>query len=827
MTARPAMYLILSGLLIPACSTNNQNFDPKTLPYTLETATDFGGDHILPVDLNGDGQDEIVRRQIPSESTSEGDMNAIWIRTLEGEQIEQINYEGKTLSPSALDLDGDNVVEILVPFIRRDSLFLSILDTKGVKLSGFFLIDGKPRIDPDGSVFKWEQRDLKFFAFDLDTDGETELVTVLDTRYAGHPRGILVHTLSDGEHQSQHLIGALPIYSHFGDFDGDSKPEILLSTWATDNGASAGGFDDLHSYILSISLEPDPVVEWSREAGGKGSMVASFYDDFNRDGSSEFLFIKAARDAKNEASEFELVEPGSWQTLKKRVLDERLISPQIIDLDRDGTFEIIAIRSPGELWVFNSNFDVIARESIAPTLTHLTTWPDADGDGIGEIAVVARDRLLLLGPDLQAKASYTWSIVLGLINRGLGFTPYLLLEGVDKTVAMTLVKNRYYLFYRYGPASLWILGIGLVIGGGTYIFRLNRRSDVLKHVQVLLLEDNTQLWLLISPAGRVEGMSAGMCQLLNLKFNEAPKRSFGEVFKATPALVTFLQDLQLLLPPHHVEKHLQMDSDSMPLFLAAEPLTYGSKRHYWLIKARDSSRELHNQHQAWAMMAQRIAHDIKNPLTSILLTLQRLQMEYNERAPDAAASFDIYSHRIIERIEHLRRMTRNFMKFVDLEDPTLAATNLSSFVKKQAATIRSGLPPDIELALKLQDDLPSVMVDQEQLFSAIENLIANAVNAMQDGGMITIITGLAQTLQFNGEEKPGDYVILEVQDTGAGISAIVRAKLFDPGFTTSGGTGLGLTLVKKIINDHKGHIELESEPNSGSSFSLYLPVNNY
>jgi signal transduction histidine kinase len=182
--------------------------------------------------------------------------------------------------------------------------------------------------------------------------------------------------------------------------------------------------------------------------------------------------------------------------------------------------------------------------------------------------------------------------------------------------------------------------------------------------------------------------------------------------------------------------------------------------------------------------------------------------------------------RITGRIEHLRRMTRNFMKFVDLEVPMLQETDLSAFVRAQSEELRPRMPADISLELKLTEGLPLVRLDAEQLASALENLLTNAFNAMPDGGLITLSTHLARSVQWPGSEAARDFVVLEVLDTGVGMTSSVRERVFEPGYTTHGSTGLGLALVHKIVEDHGGRIEVESEPGSGSTFSLYFPVLN-
>lgn len=123
------------------------------------------------------------------------------------------------------------------------------------------------------------------------------------------------------------------------------------------------------------------------------------------------------------------------------------------------------------------------------------------------------------------------------------------------------------------------------------------------------------------------------------------------------------------------------------------------------------------------------------------------------------------------------------------------------------------------------DSLFVAIVDREQMQSVLENLVSNAVNTMPEGGRLTLSTHLVRDLPLPGSTEPRDFVVLEVLDTGTGMPETVRERLFEPGFSTSqNGTGLGLAIVRKIVTDDGGHIEVESEPGTGSAFSLFLPA---
>jgi hypothetical protein len=229
--------------------------------------------------------------------------------------------------------------------------------------------------------------------------------------------------------------------------------------------------------------------------------------------------------------------------------------------------------------------------------------------------------------------------------------------------------------------------------------------------------------------------------------------------------------------------------------------------------------------RTWALMAQRVAHALKNPLTSMLLTLRRLEMEYREHAPAAASRLDRYSGRLEERIEELRRLTSNFLKFVDVELPRLESIDANAIVREYGALIERTRPPDIRLDVRLGPHLPRIQADEDQLLAALENLVANAVDAMPDGGLITLSTQLSRGMRWTGDEGARDYVTIEVADTGTGIAEDIKPRLFEPGWSgRQDGSGLGLAIVHKVMRDHGGQITFESEVGSGSAFTMFLPT---
>lgn len=834
------VFIALCCASLCACSPSNELPDPKTLPYTLDLVRILGGPNTQAIDLDGDGRDEIVGVYTPNQVSIPLRMTAIWLQTHDGQTIEQVNYEGQVLQPHFGDLDRDGVREMLVPLIRNDSLFLSVTNLQGRKLYSFFLVAGKPRKEPEGTI-PWDPRIENFYLMDIDADGRQELVTILITTYARLPRGILVHSLPDGKLLGKKVVGAGLSKSFFDDFDGDGYKEIVFAAGASNNGAVANGFDDLHSYFIAFDVAPAPEVSWSKEMGGLWSYTTLAYVDFDGNGQREFLAFTWTASSEPEEARLELIEPGTWRVLRRRAFAEPLFHPQAIDLDHDTRPEILAIRSTDEIWVFDEQFEVVHRHHVTKEeLSWLSTWPDVDGDGVDEIVAKVESGILLLDPDLHVKATYPVQVRLpgpmvpGVMRRGIGVPPYLLFVERDnqgvRTLAMELVKNPFYWLYRYGPWALWMLGIAAILGVAIGMHRQHARNRLLERFQSLVLDTDDQGVFLLAPNGRVERMNATLRHWLGIDGRHRVRRArLDEVFNEMPALAAFCEEALARHPPHHHEGELllEVEGRKRAMQAVAEPIPVPSKEHpHWLIRLEGRSKKGTMQDDGtWAMVVGKVAHEFKNPAAGLLLTTQQLQAIYRKHAPALSALLDPYAESIIERTEHLRRLSNNFMKFVGAEALRLVETNVNVFVQDVAARLRPGIASDINLTVKPSSALPTVLLDRELIRTVLENLIINALNAMPEGGVITLATGLVSNLQTLPQDAPRDYVVLEVRDTGNGIAPADRERLFELGFSTSmNGVGLGLAIVKKAVEDHGGYVKVESEPGVGSIFSIYLPV---
>ena len=220
-----------------------------------------------------------------------------------------------------------------------------------------------------------------------------------------------------------------------------------------------------------------------------------------------------------------------------------------------------------------------------------------------------------------------------------------------------------------------------------------------------------------------------------------------------------------------------------------------------------------------------IAHDLNNALTPILLSIDILRLQ--EREPGRVQLLDAIASSA-QRGADVVRQVLYFADGVEGRTQDIQPGELLACLEKR---LRETLPTELQLRLEVADDLWQVRGDGAQLRQMLLNLCLNARDAMPAGGTLTlsarnqVLDEFHATPQYQAE--PGPYVVLEVGDTGAGMTPEVMAKAFDPFFTTKEpgkGTGLGLATVLAILQRHRGFARVRSEPGAGSTFSLHLPA---
>jgi len=221
---------------------------------------------------------------------------------------------------------------------------------------------------------------------------------------------------------------------------------------------------------------------------------------------------------------------------------------------------------------------------------------------------------------------------------------------------------------------------------------------------------------------------------------------------------------------------------------------------------------------AWHEVARRIAHELKNPITPIALSAERIlrQMEKSPPPPEVRRIIADCCATIRREVDSVKNLVDAFSQFARFPAAQLEPADVNQVVK-EALSVFEGRLEGIAVRLRLEEALPPVALDREQFKRALVNLIDNAAEAMSDSPV--------RELLLETRPLPGDIVEVEVADTGCGISTEDKEKLFLPYFSTKKrGTGLGLAIVSHIVDEHHAQIRVEDNTPQGARFIIELPA---
>jgi nitrogen fixation/metabolism regulation signal transduction histidine kinase len=218
---------------------------------------------------------------------------------------------------------------------------------------------------------------------------------------------------------------------------------------------------------------------------------------------------------------------------------------------------------------------------------------------------------------------------------------------------------------------------------------------------------------------------------------------------------------------------------------------------------------------AWRELARRLAHELKNPLFPLQVTVENL-MRAKHKSPEMFEEvFNEGTTTLLAEINNLKTIIGRFSEFSRMPQPQRRPTQVNEVVRSVLRVFHAQLQEKNQISVRteLAGTLPEIAVDPDLLHRALQNLVLNAIDAMPQGGELTLRTGAL-----------GDHVEISVSDTGSGLTQEECGRLFTPYYTTKQhGTGLGLAIVQSVVSDHGGKISVESTQEKGTTFRIELP----
>lgn len=310
-------------------------------------------------------------------------------------------------------------------------------------------------------------------------------------------------------------------------------------------------------------------------------------------------------------------------------------------------------------------------------------------------------------------------------------------------------------------------------------------------------------------------------RMLDIKTEKVLSRHYQDVLR--PEHMELVNAFQREMKEDHstfIEKQIQivLKDRALTVLAATNTLEDDEGNYMGLVVVFEDLTQLQKAERlaAWREVARRIAHEIKNPLTPIQLSAQRLQRKYEDKLGDDATVLRECTKTIIDQVHGLKNLVNEFSRFARMPMTTPVSNNLNEVVS-DAVTLFQDAHKDITFVLESDPDMPTLKLDAEQIKRVMINLLDNAVAWSPPGdGKIAIITSY---------DKMKNRARVDVIDNGSGISPEDKMKMFEPYFSKKkSGTGLGLAIVSSIISDHSGQVSVRDNAPRGTIVSFELPV---
>jgi two-component system, NtrC family, nitrogen regulation sensor histidine kinase NtrY len=222
---------------------------------------------------------------------------------------------------------------------------------------------------------------------------------------------------------------------------------------------------------------------------------------------------------------------------------------------------------------------------------------------------------------------------------------------------------------------------------------------------------------------------------------------------------------------------------------------------------------------AWRELARRLAHELKNPLFPLQLTVENLIRARTQKPEQFDEVFRESSQTLLAELANLKAIIGKFSEFSRMPQPEMQVVQVNEVLRRGAQLFQAQFAPAdkaaIQCRLELDENIQPIAADPELLHRAVSNLVLNAMDAMPNGGTITLRS-----------HRENQKVVIEVADTGSGLTSEECERIFTPYYTTKQhGTGLGLAIVQSVVSDHGGRINVHSEPGKGTTFVIELADN--
>jgi two-component system nitrogen regulation sensor histidine kinase NtrY len=766
-------------------------------------------------DFDGDGLSECIEVK-----NHEPDRHFIHVKSWNGGIVDQANYYERIDVGGLMfaDVTGDAYHEIIAFTQKADSLYVYVHDlvSKQAVITRRFLfcveepltphyrqVDCMPACVADTTVYRHKVilfaarsyaalRPRTVFAFDLDSQ---TIIRQFETRSA-----------------------LTQIFSY--DLTGDGVDEIVVAGVAYGNVHYPAQYrdDKCWLFVLDQRLNPlFPPLSFSEYPSGFLCLPVEAHSE---------KYILVAPDYLGEKNLYDylyLINGQGKVHLRVKNPYAGVHESYPVVSDRKNPTEIYGGKGDNQLIKLNERLETVQQESTPFDRIRAVSAKDLNADGREELLCVSENYLLLYDDSFGLMAKFpipTSQIRTSFREMGKGNPLEIGLSVDGQFYRLSVSPNKVYSYFPLVLAGLTVVVFVLLAASHRVLSLTANRNRMLRYLHY----DSSEGVLVVDNRCFIIFANSKVAQLLNL--HHPPARGENAVSILHHARIVQLLKKSIADKERVDDKVMLGDDESgFEGEISVQPYRYFFKRAFnYLVVIRSASIPSHSdQIHSWSKAVQKMAHDIKTPLSTVSLNLRVLQTRLEKIHLSETEHRDLSDDITMMRTEldNIQSVTRNFLKFSNLDKPHFQAFGIQTVIEQATRRFQPYVNADFSIEVSIDNDVKPVWADPQQIEMVFTILLENALAAMQGKGSINIQVSLVQFLDAPFSES----LEIEVADTGHGIGDEDHKRIFEPYFSTKPeGTGMGLAIAKKIIQDNGGFIEVHSKPQFGAVFRFSVPV---
>ncbi|MCZ7602221.1 MAG: HAMP domain-containing histidine kinase [Melioribacteraceae bacterium] len=768
----------------------------SVLPYKLVSTTEkkirTNADKYVVHDFNEDGKSEwfnFINKEHSNRSSIMFYLNQDLF-------VDEFSAKGKSLLRwnNFSDVNNDGKDDIIFFTVEKDSLFLTIIDLHSlnyIQKEQFIIAREK-----DNGVF-W---DLSCYYIGKI---ENKLYFFIGTGYAHYPRIFVVFDLTTRMVTNTFNVLANFIQNEIIELQGNRQQAIISVSNSTGN-IQDGEFNDMTGWLLML----DPklhLVNQPKNFGEYPNSSLNVVNLFNNKRNSIILTHSHSLSLKKKVKIYSLDESLNINNTLELIGN----SAKVESIFKGGKAYAVVVTNAGELFLLEDNLQIIQNKNIDSGREYWLHVADHNYDGNSEIYLVSEDQLYIYSDQLELLLQHEFALPLP-------------------------TENNFISINKNSTAGKSGIMFNTTESMQLYNIVENKNYNTLPIYSILLLILNFLLMFILLTLYNVYQLFVKRKHAILRNHSFAIFDSYGGLIQKSPrfnyaininSLDELLEELEIntnredfLTEIRDNKKTIKLN-DHIIEFILIEDNKY---LHEPIIYAQVEFNQLKDvfEKDIWSKSIQKIAHDIKTPLSSILLNLKAIGLrleKVNFIGKDEVVS-DIDAMKA--ELDRINNLTRGFLRFTNIDKPKFKITNLTELIEDVRKSFSFFTNNGIQIEVQIDRSI-YIYADDHQIKEVFQVIIENGIEAMNHSGIISIN---AEVIDENPDTRCKE-VMISISDHGEGMSESALKKVFITTFTSKPtGNGLGLRIAKKIIDLHKGKIEVYSKLGIGSTFKIFLPL---